>query len=84
MADGATVSEPVAVAPAEDAVGAEQTADGGSALRSRDFRLYQMARLVVILGAAAQSVAGAGVYGAGAVFAGAVFYAGRGACGGPI
>ena len=31
--------------------------DGGSALRSRDFRLYQTARLLVILGAEAQSVA---------------------------
>ncbi len=42
------------MAPAGDAV---EAAEVGSALRSRDFRLYQSARLLVILGAEAQSVA---------------------------
>ncbi len=35
----------------------EPDSGGGSALQSRDFRLYQSARLLVILGAEAQSVA---------------------------
>ncbi|WP_263382501.1 MFS transporter [Granulicella arctica] len=35
----------------------EPALDAGSAFRSRDFRLYQVARLLVILGAEAQSVA---------------------------
>ena len=46
MADGGTTVSAPAV-----------TGDVGSALRSRDFRLYQSARLLVILGAEAQSVA---------------------------
>ncbi len=52
MADGSA-----ALATARDAVEAGATGDGGSALRSKDFRLYQTARLLVILGAEAQSVA---------------------------
>ncbi len=52
MADGA-----VKVAAAGDAVEVGAATEVGSALRSRDFRLYQSARLLVILGAEAQSVA---------------------------
>jgi MFS family permease len=46
------------MASVEDAAGlAETEAGAGSAFLSRDFRLYQTARLLVILGAEAQSVA---------------------------
>ncbi len=58
MAEGGTAT----VAPARDGgerrEGATEKAPaGGSAFGSRDFRLYQAARLLVILGAEAQSVA---------------------------
>ncbi len=46
----------MAEGPSEVA-GAETEARVGSAFLSRDFRLYQTARLLVILGAEAQSVA---------------------------
>ena len=71
--------------------------DFRSAFKSRDFRLYQTARLMVILGAEAQSVAVAwqvyalthsaldlGYTGLALVSAGAVVYAGGGACGGSV
>jgi MFS family permease len=51
---------PDASSPADNALPPEQKnipARGGVAFQSRDFRLYQLARLVVILGAEAQAVA---------------------------
>ena len=69
-------------------------AGAGSAFLSRDFRLYQTARLLVILGAEAQSVAVAwqvyqitgsalrpGPDRTGVVRSGNLLYAGGGACG---
>ncbi len=51
MGEGESVASETSTVPQE------MVAEAGGAFRSRDFRLYQTARLLVILGAEAQSVA---------------------------